>query len=96
MNILYIVNGLAITLLYISYKFIINYTSELSESEKTNNNKQLFKEGFILFLISTGVNYIITEFFYNDYLSKIYNNITQTPIANSLKTPEVFTDKPGF
>jgi len=95
MNILYIVTGLVISLLYISYKFIINYTSELSESEKTNNNKQLFKEGFILFLISAGSNYFITEFLYNDYLSNIYN-IKQRPISNTLKSPEVFTDKPGF
>jgi hypothetical protein len=96
MNILYIVNGLVISLLYVVYKFIINYTSDLNESEKTINNKQLFKEGFVLFLISTGANYIITEFFYNDYLSKIYNNIKQTPNNNSVKPPQVFTDKPGF
>lgn len=96
MNILYIINGLVISLLYIIYKFVINYTSDLDESEKTINNKQLFKEGLLLFITSTGANYIITEFFYNDYLSKIYNNIKQTPINNSVKTPEVFTDKPGF
>tara|TARA_Y100000992_G_C21082075_1_gene403847 strand:+ start:75 stop:365 length:291 start_codon:yes stop_codon:yes gene_type:complete len=96
MNILYIVTGLAISLLYVLYKFIINYTSELSESEKTTNNKQLFKEGFILFLISAGSNYFITEFLYNDYLSNIYNNMKQGPISNTLKSPEVFTDKPGF
>jgi len=96
MNILYIVTGLVISLLYISYKFIINYTSELSESEKKHNNKQLFKEGFILFLISAGSNYLITEFLYNDYLSNIYNNIKHNTTNNSLKPPEVFTDKPGF
>ena len=96
MNILYIVTGLVISLVYVSYKFIINYTSELSESEKKSNNKQLFKEGFILFLISAGSNYLITEFLYNDYLSNIYNNIKQVPSNNSLKAPQVFTDKPGF
>ncbi len=96
MNILYIVTGLVISLLYVLYKFVINYTSELSESEKTANNKQLFKEGFILFLISAGSNYFITEFLYNDYLSNIYNNIKQGSINNTLKSPEVFTDKPGF
>ena len=96
MNILYIVTGLVISLVYVSYKFIINYTSELSESEKKSNNKQLFKEGFILFLISAGSNYLITEFLYNDYLSNIYNNIKQGSSNNSLKAPEVFTDKPGF
>ena len=96
MNILYIVTGLVISLLYVSYKFIINYTSELSESEKKVNNKQLFKEGFILFLISTGTNYLITEFLYNDYLSNIYNNMKQGTSKNTLKATEVFTDKPGF
>jgi len=96
MNALYIVNGLIISISFVLYKIIINYTYYSNDPTKEKENKQIYKEGFILFLIATATNYVVTEFFYNDYFSKIYNNLKPPSTGNNLKGPEVFTDKPGF
>ena len=96
MNILYIINGLIISISFVLYKTIINITYNPNNPSKEKDNKQIYKEGLVLFFIATASNYIITEFFYNDYFSKIYSNLKPTTTGNNLKGPEVFTDKPGF
>lgn len=100
MNILYIINGLATSFFFIIYKYIDNYTSQKRVPEDLSvkfNNKKIFKEAIVVFLISVSSNYLITEYLYNDYLSTLYNtNLTPNNIKPNIKPPEVFTDKPGF
>ena len=96
MNILYIVNGLTIALLFVLYKLFINFNYDSNNSSKEKENKQIYKEGIVLFMIATATNYVISEFFYNDYFSKIYSPSNISSTGNNVKAPQVFTDKPGF
>jgi len=90
MNILYVINAIAISILFLIYKLIDNYSSTTKSEVKELNNKQIFKETIILFIVSIGSNFVIGEYFYNDFLSKIYE-----PVNKKMPT-EIFTDKPGF
>lgn len=92
MNIIHILNPLCLAFVFIMYKFISKFTLN-DEKVNDDDNKKIIKDGLFIFISGTVVNYVITEYFYTDYLSKIFNVAKS---VNTTKAPEVFTDKPGF
>ena len=52
--------------------------------------KNSIKDSFVLFVLSCGTNYSIHEYFYIDFVNKIF------PSQPTKKTAEIFTDQPGF
>lgn len=89
MNILYVLNALAVAIVYFVYKNLEIY--QLSQDDKTALQKKTIKESIMLFGAGLGCNYLLGEYFYTDLLHKLL------PSKNAGKVPtEVFTDKPGF
>jgi hypothetical protein len=92
MAILYIVNAVIISILFLMYRVVFTYTNtELNDDEKKHQLKTHFKESFILFGISSSVHFIVYEHLYENFLKKIINPSSATALP-----PQIFTDKPGF
>lgn len=92
MTVLYILNALIISLLFLIYSVVFTYTNtELNDEEKKHQIKTHLKESFILFGISSSVHFIVYEHLYENFLKKIIN-----PSSTASATPQIFTDKPGF
>lgn len=90
MNIVYILNAISISILFLIYKLVDNYGSNDKPDKKDLNIKKILKETIVLFIVSVSSNFVVGEYFYNDFLSKIYE-----PVNKKMPT-EIFTDKPGF
>lgn len=86
---IHILSALAISVLFFLYNYIF-YISTIQEKNREHHLKSCIKDTFVLFVISGGVNYILQEYFHNDFVSKIFQPQTVK------KTAEIFTDQPGF
>ena len=86
---IYILSGLAISIVFFLYTYTV-YLSTKNDKERDQSFKQAIKDSFVLFVLSGSINYLIHEYFYNDFVSKIF------PSQPVKKTTEIFTDQPGF
>ena len=86
---IHILSALAISIMFFLYNYIF-YIPTIQEKNREQTFKNILKDSFVLFIISGSVNYILQEYFHNDFVSKIFLPQTVT------KTTEIFTDQPGF
>ena len=86
---IYILSALAISVIFFLYNYIF-YLSTKQESERELALKNYIKDSFVLFVLSCGTNYVIHEYFYIDFVNRIF------PSQPTKKTTEIFTDQPGF
>ena len=85
MNITYILNAAFVSIVFFIYKYIQTHNNPDQFEQKT-----IIKESIFLFIASSMGNFLIGEYFYNDFYLKIF------PLQNAKPATEVFTDKPGF
>lgn len=86
---IYILSGLATSVVFFLYSYVF-YLSIKAEKERDQSFKEAIKDSFVIFVISIGANYLMHEYFYNDFVSKIF------PSQPVKKPTEIFTDQPGF
>ena len=86
---IYILTALAISIIFYLYNYIFNISSKKGE-EKELYLKERMKDSFVLFVLSGGIQYLVNEYFHNDFISKIF------PKTPTNKPTEIFTDQPGF
>jgi len=85
MNITYLLNSLAVAIIFIIYRYAQQHNCEQQLEQKI-----IIKESIFLFITGCIANFFIGEYFYNDFYSKIFPTDKKKPLT------EVFTDKPGF
>jgi len=86
---IYILSALAISVVFFLYNYIF-YLSTIEDYEREQAFKNSIKDSFVLFVLSCGTHYLIQEYFYIDFVNKIF------PSQPTKKTAEIFTDQPGF
>tara|TARA_Y100000768_G_C23891935_1_gene640617 strand:+ start:794 stop:1060 length:267 start_codon:yes stop_codon:yes gene_type:complete len=86
---IYILSALAISLMFFIYNYVF-YLSTKKPEEKDIFVKEKIKDSFVIFVLSSGIYYLIQEYFHNDFVSKIF------PKPNTKNATEIFTDQPGF
>ena len=86
---IYILSALAISVVFFLYNYMF-YLSTKQEADREQALKNSIKDSFVLFVLSCGTDYLIHEYFYIDFVNKIF------PSQPTKKTAEIFTDQPGF